>query len=58
MKWFRVRYVGVIWLLFLLEHLYLIDVWLDKDHRTNTIKTHVYKRLDYVFKFYQLRHTQ
>ena len=57
MKCFRVRYVGVIWLLFLLQHLYLNDVWLDKDQRINNIKTHVLKRLD-IFKIYQLRHTQ
>ena len=29
------------WLLFLVEHLYLIGVWLGEDPKTNIIKTHV-----------------
>ena len=37
---------------------YLIGVWLDEDQRTNTIKTHVLKRLHYVLNFYELLHTQ
>ena len=53
-----VRYAGVIWLLFLFRHLYLIGVWLGEDRRTNTTKTHVYKRLDYDFKFGYLLHTR
>ena len=44
---------GAIWLLFL----YLIDVWLGEDHRTNTINAHVYKRVDYVLKFYYFLYT-
>ena len=34
------RCAGVIWLLFLVGHLYLIDVWLGEIQRTNTIKVH------------------
>ena len=34
-------YAGVFRLLFLIGHLYLMGVWLSKDQRTNTIKTHV-----------------
>ena len=34
----------------------LMGVWLGEDQRTNTISTHVYKRLDYAFKFDQLLH--
>ena len=46
-------YVGVIWLLSLIGHLYLIGVWLSEDQRTNTIikLTYVNKRMDYIFKF-------
>jgi hypothetical protein len=33
-------YAGVIWLLFLIGHLYLVGVWLSKNRRTNTMKTH------------------
>ena len=51
--WFR--YWGVIRFLSLIGPLYLIGVWIGEDQRTNTIKTHhVYKRLDYDFKFYYL----
>ena len=39
------RCAGVIRLLLLLGHLYLTTVvWLSEDQRTNTIKTHVFKR--------------
>ena len=42
---------GVIQLLFFLSrYIYLIGVWFGEDQIINTIKTHVYKRLDYVFK--------
>ena len=44
------RFVGVIWLLFLIGHPYLIHVWWGEDQRTNTIEIHVSERLDYVFK--------
>jgi hypothetical protein len=46
--------MGVIWGLLLIKHLHLIGVYLGGDKRTNTIETHVYKGLDYVFNFYQL----
>jgi hypothetical protein len=36
----------------------LIGVWLDEDQKTNTIKTRIYKRLDFVSKFYPLLNTQ
>ena len=36
----------------------LIGVWLGEDQRTNTMNSHVQKRSDYVFKFYQLLHAQ
>ena len=42
--------MGDIWSLFLVGHLYLNGV----DLRTDTIKTHVLRRLDYVFNFYKL----
>jgi hypothetical protein len=29
--------------------LYLTGVWLGEDQRTNTIKTHFKKRMDYIF---------
>ena len=38
----HVRYVGVIWFLFLVGHLYLIGVWMGDDQRANVIKTCVY----------------
>ena len=31
---------------------YLIGLWFGEDQRTNTIKTHALKRLDYVFRFH------
>ena len=49
---------GVIWVLLLIGHLYLIGVWLGDDRRTNTIKNHGQKRLDYVFNFYELIYSQ
>jgi hypothetical protein len=33
---------------FLIRHLYLIGVWFSEDQRTNTIKRHACKRLDYI----------
>ena len=30
----------------------LIDVWLGEDRRTNIVKTHAQKRMDYVLEFY------
>ena len=44
--------MGVFIQLLLIGHLYLIGVWLGGDQRTNTIKTHAQKRLDYINKFY------
>jgi hypothetical protein len=55
---FSVRYVGVIQLLFSIRPLDLIGMWFSEDQRANTIKTHVQKRLDYLFKYYQLSHIQ
>lgn len=43
-------------LLFLNSTLYSIDVGLGEDERTKTITAHVYKRLDYVSRFYQILH--
>ena len=45
------RYVGVIWLRFLIESLYLICIWLDEDQRTNIIKTHIHNIVDCIFNF-------
>jgi hypothetical protein len=52
-SWFsmHLRYMGVIWFLFLINPLYLISMWLSEDHRANTIKTHVEKRLDYIYEY-------
>jgi hypothetical protein len=52
------RDAGVIWVLLLIGHLYLIGAWLGDDRRTNTIKKHGQKRLDYVFNFYELIYSQ
>ena len=52
------RYASVIWLLFLIGHLYLIGVYLGDYQRTKTIKTHGSMRLIHVSKFYYLLHTQ
>ena len=35
--------MGACWLLFLIEHLYLIGVCLNKDQRTNTLETYFVK---------------
>ena len=35
---------GVIWLLFFVEYLHVIGVWLGEDQRTSTIKTHIEQR--------------
>jgi hypothetical protein len=44
--------VGVTWLLLLIGHLHLLGVWLGKDQGMCTAKkTHISKRLDYIFKF-------
>ena len=48
---FSVKYSSVVWLLILIQHVNLIDVRLGEDQRTNTIKTHIWKRLDYVSCF-------
>ena len=45
-------YVCVTRLLFLIKHLYSINVWFGEDQRTNIIKIEVQKRSDYVSKFY------
>jgi hypothetical protein len=37
--------VGDSWLFFLSGHLYLIGVWLGEDQITNTLKTHVLKKI-------------
>lgn len=37
----HVKYAGVIWILFLIAHLYLAGMWVGDDHRTNTIEAHV-----------------
>ena len=46
------------WLVFLIRPLDLIGIWFGEDQRANIIKTHVYKRLDYVFKYQWLLYTQ
>ena len=43
--------MGLKWHLFLIGPLYLIGMWFGEDERASTIKTHVSKRLDYVFKY-------
>lgn len=43
---------------FFIVQLYLIGGRLGEDHITNILKTHVKKRLYYVFRFYWLLHTQ
>ena len=48
----QLDYTTDIGLLFLIEHLDLVDVWLDEDQRTNTIKTLFKKRLNYVYEVY------
>ena len=49
-KYATLGYAGVIWLLFLIWHLYLIDVWLGENQRT-PLQIYIEKRLDYIFKF-------
>jgi hypothetical protein len=47
--------VGAIWLLSVIEHLYLIGEWFSEYQRTNILMTHVYiQKLDQVSSFYQL----
>lgn len=41
-----IEYTGVIRLLFLIGHLHFIG----EDQKTSTMKTHVEKCLDYIFK--------
>ena len=48
----------VMCLLFWIGSLHLIAVWYCEDERANTTKIHVLKRLDNVFKFYKVLHTQ
>ena len=46
------------YLLLLIGPPYLNGVRLGKDQKTNTVKSHGQKRLDYVFKIHQLLYTQ
>ena len=46
------RYVGVLRLLFLIRHLYLIGVWLSEDQRTNMMKTQFGLRCQIFFTSY------
>lgn len=48
----NIMYACVTRLLFLIKHLYSINVWFGEDKRTNFIKIEVQKRSDYVSKFY------
>ena len=43
--------MGLEWLVFLIKPVYLIRTWFNEDQRANITKTHVYKRLDYTFKY-------
>ena len=49
-KRLMIRFMQVLSNHFLIGHLYLIGERLGEDQGTNTKKTHVYKRLDYVFR--------
>ena len=40
----KIRYVGILRLLFLIGHRHLIGVWFSEDQRTNTIMIHVRKK--------------
>ena len=42
--------MGLEWLDSLFKTLDLIDMWFGEDQRANITKTHVQKRLDYIFK--------
>ena len=55
---FGIRDVDIIWFVFLSGPLNFIGLWFGEDQRANTIKKHVEKRLDYVFKYYQLLYIQ
>ena len=46
--------MGLKWLVFKIGPLYLVGMWFNEDRIANTMKTHVYKRLGYVFEYYQL----
>ena len=47
-----IRYMGGVRLLSLTGHVYLNGVWLGVHLGIYTTKIHVWKGLDYVFKFY------
>ena len=46
------KYVGVVWLFFLIKPLCVINVWSNKDPKYEHLKhIHVYNSLDYIFIF-------
>ena len=47
-----IRFVGLIWLLFLIGHLHLIGEWLGEDQRTTTIEHMFKEELDYISIYY------
>jgi hypothetical protein len=50
--------VGLKWLVFLIEPLYLNGMWLGEDQRANMIKLHIEKKFDYVVKYLKLLYIQ